>query len=113
MGWASERYLDRPPMSLRIGPKLPPTGVVEVDLLNAHTHSIGHRADLFRSERCGCFGCLAIFSADSIEEWVDDVDGVGVTALCPECAVDTVIGSASGYPIERWFLARMRDHWCT
>jgi hypothetical protein len=92
--------------------KLAPTGVVDVDLINAHTHSSDHRADLFRSERCGCFDCLAIFPAEAIEDWTDVVDGVGVTAFCPECRMDTVIGSASGYAIEEWFLRRMREHWC-
>jgi hypothetical protein len=91
--------------------KLAPTGVVDVDLINAHTHSSNHRADLFQSGRCGCFGCLAIFPADAIEDWTDVVDGVGVTAFCPECGIDSVLGSASGYPIEEWFLRRMREHW--
>jgi hypothetical protein len=98
-------------MKPRFPAKLAPTRVVDVDVLNAHTHSSGHRADLFESERCGCFGCTAIFPTDAIEDWTDEIDGVGVTALCPECGIDTVIGSASGFPIEEWFLERMRDHW--
>jgi hypothetical protein len=92
-------------------PKLGPTGVVDVDILNAHTHSSNHRADIFQSERCGCFDCLAVFPPDAIEDWTDVIDGVGVTAFCPECGIDAVIGSISGYPIEDWFLRRMRDHW--
>jgi hypothetical protein len=91
--------------------KLAPTGVVDVDLVNAHTHSSNHRADLFRSEWCGCFRCLAIFPTEAIEDWTDVVDGVGVTAFCPECGIDSVIGAASGYPIEEWFLRRMRERW--
>ena len=91
--------------------KLPPSGVVDIDIVSAHTHSIDHRPDLFRSDRCGCFSCLARFSVDEIGEWTDEVDGVGVTALCPSCGIDAVIGSASGYPVERWFLQRMQAHW--
>ncbi|MEO7590102.1 MAG: cytoplasmic protein [Byssovorax sp.] len=93
-------------------PKLAPTGIADVDLVNAHTHSINHREALFRSERCGCFNCLAIFPPGDIEDWTDEVEGVNVTAICPKCGIDTVIGSASGYPIEEWFLRRMQDHWC-
>jgi hypothetical protein len=85
--------------------------MVDVDVLNAHTHSSGHRADLFQSERCGCFYCLEVFSADAVEDWIDEVDGVGTTACCPVCGIDSVIGSASGFVIEKWFLSRMRDHW--
>lgn len=93
-------------------PKLAPTGVIDVDVIQAHTHSINHREALFHSERCGCFDCLAIFPPDGITNWTDEVDGVNVTAFCPECGADMVIGSASGYPIEDWFLQRMHDHWC-
>lgn len=92
-------------------PRLAPTGVVDVDILNAHTHSSNHRPDLFKSERCGCFRCLAIFPPDAIDDWTDAVDGVGVTALCPNCGIDAVLGSASGYSAEEWFLRRMRDDW--
>lgn len=92
-------------------PKLAPTGIADVDLVNAHSHSINHREALFRSERCGCFNCLAIFPPGAIESWTDEVEGVTVTAFCPRCGLDSVIGSASSYPIEDWFLRRMQEHW--
>jgi len=31
--------------------------------------------------------------------------------MCPECGIDSVIGSDSGYPITRDFLKRMCDYW--
>ncbi|WP_245197274.1 hypothetical protein [Labrys sp. LIt4] len=44
-----------------------------------------------------------------IEEWIDDSAG---TALCPECGIDSVIGSASGYPVDdRDFLEAMHELW--
>lgn len=61
-----------------------------------------------RSEACGCFYCLETFRAREIQEWTDEVEGVGQTAICPHCDLDTVIGSASGYPIEADFLRQMR-----
>jgi hypothetical protein len=93
-------------------PKLAPSGIADVDVVNAHTHCINHREDLFRSERCGCFNCLASFPPGAIENWTDEVAGVNVTAFCPKCGLDSVIGAASGYPIEDWFLRRMQEHWC-
>ena len=87
--------------------KLPPSGVPDVDIVSAHTGSDHHRDELRRSAECGCFYCLGIYPPDLIDEWVDD----GQTALCPECGIDSVIGSASGYPIETDFLQRMREHW--
>jgi hypothetical protein len=72
--------------------------------ITAHKHSIRHRQELEASESCGCFYCLAIFEPSSLEDWVDEGDS---TALCPQCGIDSVIGSASGYPITREFLERM------
>jgi hypothetical protein len=44
--------------------------------------------------------------------WVDEDDqGVGRTLLCPYCEIDSVIGSASGYPITREFLQQMQQYW--
>jgi hypothetical protein len=39
---------------------------------------------------------------------LDEGDG---TALSPECGIDSVIGSASGYPVTLDFLRRMQEHW--
>lgn len=73
----------------------------------AHAFSIRHRESVINSQRCGCFYCLAIFPPDEIQEWTDD----GETAMCPECGIDSVIGSDSGYPITPTFLAKMQSHW--
>ncbi len=77
------------------------------DHITAHKHCLRNRSELERSHVCGCFYCLAIFPPSSIVAWIDDEQ----TALCPFCPVDSVIGSASGYPITKEFLQRMRDHW--
>ncbi len=59
----------------------------------------------------GCFYCLRIFSPAEIVEWVDEVDRVGTTAICPHCGIDSVIGSLSGDPITREFLGAMHKQW--
>ncbi|MFE0233479.1 cytoplasmic protein [Brucella anthropi] len=82
--------------------------VVEmVDIIEAHKRSIHHRPEIEASGKCGCFYCLEIFEPGAITEWVDDDD----TALCPHCGIDSVIGDASGYPIDGAFLTRMHGHW--
>jgi hypothetical protein len=68
----------------------------------AHKHS---REELQRSSLCGCFYCFATFTSAEISDWIDD----GQTAVCPKCSVDSVIGSASGFPIIPSFLRRMHD----
>jgi hypothetical protein len=78
----------------------------------AHAASSGHRNQILRSELCGCFYCLEEFPPTAIGEWCDeDSTGEGQTALCPRCGIDSVIGSASGYPITREFLEAMNRRW--
>jgi hypothetical protein len=77
----------------------------------AHKRSIRHRVEILGSEKCGCFHCLRIFAPSAIQDWCDERDGVGQTALCPFCGIDAVIGSASGYPVEQPFLDAMKRKW--
>ena len=82
-------------------------GKRQVQVIAAHKHSSKHRAELEKSEKCGCFFCLRIYSPSEIEDWTDGEN----TAICPYCSVDSVIGDASGYPITKEFLQEMRNYW--
>jgi hypothetical protein len=75
----------------------------------AHLHSANHRQELERSDVCGCFFCQKTFTVKDVDEWVEDENG---TALCPYCGVDSVIGSASGFPVaDTGFIRAMHDRW--
>ena len=79
---------------------------------DAHRHSADHCAEILASERCGCFHCCETYPPARIEEWIDaDAQGVGQTALCPVCGVDSVIGSASGFEVSSEFLQAMHRVW--
>jgi hypothetical protein len=55
---------------------------------------------------------LVIFPPADIDEWVDENEhGVGQTAICPRCGIDSVIGDASGYPVTVEFLSQMHRVW--
>ena len=73
----------------------------------AHDHCSFNRLELERSDICGCFYCMTTFPPSEIIEWIDE----GQTAICPNSPVDSVIGSASTYPITKEFLERMHAHW--
>lgn len=73
----------------------------------AHKHCSLHRVELQASSLCGCFYCFAIFVPAEVSEWIDG----GQTAECPKCTIDSVIGSASGYPITAEFLNSMHAKW--
>lgn len=81
------------------------------DYIRAHRHSSNHREEVLASQICGCFYCLKTFSPSQITEWVDKWQNVGMTALCPQCGIDSVLSSESGYPITIEFLRKMRQHW--
>jgi hypothetical protein len=83
--------------------------MTEEQLRLAHRHCANHRAEIGRSELCGCFYCEKAFQPSSIKIWLDEGDG---TALCPECAIDSVIGDASGFPAaDPAFLTAMHEFW--
>jgi len=92
-----------------------PRDISEADLSEAHRHCTLHFHEISKSERCGCFYCLEIFEHTEITEWLNDrnvgLGTTGRTALCPRCGIDSVIGSASGYPITPEFLGAMRRRW--
>jgi hypothetical protein len=76
----------------------------EESLKAAHRHSIRHREEIFSSDLCGCFYCLRTFPPSEIEDWIKEPKGGGMTAMCPGCGIDSVIGSASGFPLTPEFL---------
>ena len=102
------RQLNRKPLTAVANPEDFPSRI-----RNAHKRSIRHREDVLASDVCGCFYCLAKFAPSAIVEWVDQAAGSseGETALCPSCGIDSVIGSASGFPTTREFLEEMHRYW--
>jgi len=85
--------------------------MTQPDHIQAHKHSSYHREEIMHSEICGCFYCLAIFRPGEVTDWIDEKDSIGQTALCPKCGIDSVMGSASGFPISQEFLEKMRRYW--
>jgi hypothetical protein len=85
------------------------------DLPESHPLRIAHkkcrrnRADIERSQKCGCFHCKRIFDADQFAnlDWID----AGQSALCPFCGIDSVIGDHSGFEITSEFLKQMHEVW--
>ncbi len=79
------------------------------DIDRARAHCTRNRAEIASSDRCGCFYCLRVFPPGEIEseDWLPS-EG---TATCPHCGIDSVLGSASGFPITPEFLQRMRARW--
>ncbi|WP_439879774.1 hypothetical protein ACSX1A_11375 [Pontibacter sp. MBLB2868] len=79
-------------------------------LIKAHTHCYSHREEVLASEVCACFYCQNTFAPNEIKEWFEESDG-GMTAVCPKCNIDSVLGSKSGLPItDKEFLDEMTEY---
>ena len=87
------------------------TTLHDLPYVKAHDH-IEYQQEILNSDICGCFRCLKTFTPDKIDQWHgEDVEGVEPLALCPMCGIDSVLGSESGFPIEKEFLSKMHDFW--
>lgn len=82
-----------------------------MDVIAAHKFSSNHLKSILKSKTCGCFHCLQTFSPSEIKDWCDkDKNGVGQTAICPKCGVDSLIGDID-LSFNKQFLEEMRKHW--
>jgi hypothetical protein len=96
------------------------------NLSRAVSHSFQNRTEIERSQACACFHCFAHFAPSEIRLWTDsdnprdkdpgalrpDTDPFrGMTAICPQCEYDSVIGSASGYELSDAFLRLLHENW--
>lgn len=90
-------------------PKLPSPGRVYTSGYNLrvlHKASFKNKKLISQSIQCGCFYCKNIFAKEEIREWVDG----DLTAMCPRCGIDSVIGDNGGVITEK-FLEDMNQHW--
>jgi ssDNA-binding Zn-finger/Zn-ribbon topoisomerase 1 len=82
------------------------------DIREAYEHTSNHRAEILKSNSVGCFYCCKVFPKSQIVKWLDeDKAGVGQTARCPKCGVDSLIGDAAGYVLNTSFLEKMKSYW--
>ena len=92
------------------------------DVRDAHVHCRCNALEIGQSDLCGCFYCLQTFTPADIRDWVterpryndlgDLISEEGSkSAMCPRCGIDSVIGSAAGFPLTADFLGRMKSYW--
>ena len=87
-------------------------------LVLAHKHCSGNRVAISQSSLCACFYCLKTFPGEAIQTWWDQPDDAvngeeafGMTAVCPFCGIDSVLGDQCGYELSEEFLRRMEQFW--
>lgn len=79
----------------------------DMDIQLASQYSIHNREQVEASEKAGCYYCMRIFRPEEISDYCDD----GTTVLCPQCGIDSVLSSHSGYPINLETLRKLHEYW--
>jgi len=78
-----------------------------MNIKEASKYSIRNKKQLQQSNLAGCYYCCEIFPVSEIKEWTDG----GVTAFCPKCSIDSVLGDGSPYSIDRTTLNKLKNYW--
>ena len=73
-----------------------------------HQFSLSNIELLNSSKLCGCFYCKRIFDKELIKDWIPDKGGK--TALCPFCAVDSILPD-SVTELSKKLLDEMHEYW--
>jgi hypothetical protein len=90
-------------------PELP--GKTDMSVENYPSRSIRNRKAVLGAQSCGCYFCRSTFRSADVTEWTDD----GETAICPHCAIDSVLPGVINPELlsaghERWFGTALRAH---
>jgi hypothetical protein len=79
-------------------------------ITKAHKLCFANKEFVQKSKLCGCFNCCSIYPASHVISWTQESNNQGVTAWCPNCGIDSVIGDAS-HEINEEFLSQMNHSW--
>lgn len=74
-------------------------------LIELSKHSSHNEIEILQSKNCSCYFCRQTYSARDVNDWTNDKGGV--TAICPVCGMDAVIGDACGIPLDKTTLKEM------
>ena len=79
----------------------------QIDHAETHKFCFGNETRISLANRAGCFGCIIIFPASDVKEWVDDRPFR--SALCPKCFTDSVLADDGAVPFSLELLQAMHE----
>ena len=65
--------------------------------LQKRTHN--NEIEILRSKTCSCLFCRQTYDARKVNDWINDERGM--SAICPECGMDAVVGDNGGEPLDK------------
>ena len=78
------------------------------EIEEVHKHTFANQNEIKKSIKCKCVHCDKTFDKNKIKEWIKDKDGL--TAVCPYCDVDAVIGDASGIIFDDILFKQIKEY---
>ena len=65
----------------------------------AFRHTGWNREEILTGNVCRCIFCLSAYPPSEIDEWIDEVSQDEITAICPICGIDSVLGDQCGFDL--------------
>ena len=87
--------------------RLLPRPLSKSEHFRLYANCTGNQKLLAKETKCGCFYCERVFHPKEICSWIEDRSGL--TAVCPYCGIDSVIGESAGFPLTKAALKRLHD----
>lgn len=72
---------------------------IDSPLEELHERAHDNEIEILGSKTCSCFFCRQTYDARKVNDWVNGQNGM--TAICPECGMDAVIGDKGGEPLSK------------
>lgn len=72
---------------------------IEPSLEALHERAHDNEIEILQSKTCSCFFCRQTYDARKVNDWITGESGM--SAICPECGMDAVIGDKGGEPLSK------------
>lgn len=78
---------------------------IDPKLLEIAQHTHNNEIEILHSKTCSCLFCRQQYDARKISDWMSDEKGM--SAICPECGMDAVIGDEGKEPLDKDLLKKL------
>lgn len=63
-----------------------------------YKHTKNNEIDILNSKKCSCLFCRQTYDARRVSDWSNENNKI--SAVCPECGMNAVVGDASGFSLD-------------
>ncbi len=78
---------------------------IDQKFLDIQNRTHDNEVQILHSKTCSCLFCRQTYDARLVHDWVNDEQGI--SAICPECGMDAVVGDNNGEPMDKALLKEL------